>query len=118
MRPRRASSSTHPPGGSDDATIVDWVRQPPNKRKGKDDQPNPRPAKRQTFWVEVPPRPKRVSSVSVKREPSSPDVAIETEGATLAVKRELDQEASNALSVIRSANVEVSHNPHPELREV
>ena len=86
----------------DDVIIVDSVRQSPGKRKGGSGQPSPRPKKRQTFWVEVPPRPKRVPSVPAKREPPSPKVVMNGEGASLVVKQEPDQEASNALSIIRN----------------
>ena len=102
-QPQREPSPAHLQDDDDDVIVVDWVRQSPGKRKGGSDQSSPRPKKRQTFWVEVPPRPKRAPSVSVKRESSSPEVGpIEAEGAGLAVKQEPDQEASTALSAIRN----------------
>jgi len=96
------------PGPTDDVVMVDFPLQPPGKRKDEGDHPSPRPAKRKTFWVEVPLR-QKVLSVSVKKEPSSPRVVAEAGGATLAVKQEPDREASNALSVIR--NVSLSFPP-------
>jgi len=84
--------------------MVDSVRRSPGKRKGEGDQPNPRPAKRPTCWVAVPPRRKRALSVSVKQEQSSPEAA-EVEDATVVPKQEPDQEASNALSIIRNVSL-------------
>ena len=87
--------------------MVDLARQSLGKRKGEGDEPSPRPAKQQTFWVQVPPRRK---VLSVKREASSPEVATEAEGATLALKQDSDQELANALAVTR--NVSYILNPN------
>jgi len=104
-----APNPTNRRDADDDVILVDPVRLSPSKRKGESDQPSPQPTKRQSFWVEVPPRRGRVLSGSGNREPSSPEIAIKVEGATLTVKREPDQEASSALSVIR--NVSLSFHP-------
>lgn len=104
---QREPSLTQPQGDGD-VIMVDSARQPLGKRKGEGDRPSPRPTKRKTFWVEVPPR-QNVLSISVKREPSSFRVVAEAGGTTLALKQEPNQEASNALSVIR--NVSLGFSP-------
>jgi hypothetical protein len=85
--------------------MVDSPRQSPGKRKDGSSQPSP-PKKRQTFWVEVPPRPKRrkIPSAPVKLEPSSPDNTIQAIATTPAVKEEPDHEMTNALAVIKNVN--------------
>lgn len=102
MQPRREYSLQ----GDDEVIVMDSVRRSPGKRQGEDDQANPRPTKRQTVWVEVPPRRKKALSVSVKQEPSSPEVVVKIEGVTPTVKRERNdhREASSALSVIRNVS--------------
>ena len=114
-QPEPEPSLNHPQNDDDDVIIVDSVQRSPGKRKGEGDQSNPRPTKRQIFWVEVPPRRKRVPSVSVKWEPSSPEVAVKPEGAASTVKQEPNQEVSNALSVIR--NVSLSSVPSKDSME-
>jgi len=101
--PQREPSLAHPQSDDDDVIMVDSVQQTRGKRKNDGDQPNPRPAKRQSFWVEVPPRHKTLS-VSVKVEPSNPEVTIEAEGTTPTPKQEPDQELTDALAVIRNVS--------------
>ena len=76
-----------PRDGEDDVIKVDSVWQPPRKRKGEGDEPNPRPKKRQVFWVEVPPRRKRALLAPAKRELSSPEAVVVTESETLTVEQ-------------------------------
>ena len=101
---QREPSLTRLQDDDDDVVMVNPVRSSPGKRKGEDNQSNPRPAKRPTFWVAVPPRRKRALSASVKREQSSPEAAIEVEDATVVPKQEPDQELANALAVIRNVS--------------
>ena len=105
-QPQREPSLNHPQNDGDDVVMVDSIRQSPGKRKRESDQSDPRPEKRQTFWVEVPPRRKKVLSVSVKREQSSPEVVIEAEDATstLTPKQEPDQELANTLALIKNVS--------------
>ena len=111
-QPQREPSPTNPPNDDDDDVImVDFVQQSPVKRKDEGDQPSPRPAKRRSFWVEVPPRRK----ASVKRESSSPEVTTSAEGAVPVPKEEPDQEFSNALAVIRNVS-RILQAPIPEDR--
>lgn len=86
--------------------IMDWARRSPNKRKSEGDQPSPRAVKRQSFWVEIPPRPKKVAPVSVKSEPPAPD-DIQPITTAPVVKEEPDEELANALAAIR----DVGHIP-------
>jgi hypothetical protein len=96
--------------GDDDAIIItdseeDYphTQEPvPSKRKVRDDPKSLRPTKRQTVWVEVPPRSKRVALVSTKQGPPRTDQAIDTKASAPPVKRELEQEESDALSTIRN----------------
>ena len=101
MPPQQEPSQIHP--DEDDVIMVDPPQQSPDKRKAGRDQPSPRPTKRQTFWVEVPPHPKRkmVPSAPVKQEPSTPEDTIMPATAS-GVKEEPDQEMANALAVIRN----------------
>jgi len=84
--------------------MVDPPQQLPDKRK-RENQPSPRPTKRQTFWVEIPSRPKRkgILSTPVKHEPSTPEDAIVLDTVPR-VKEEPDQEMVNALAVIRNVS--------------
>jgi len=103
VQPQREPSSTYP--DDDDVIIVDPPQQSPGKRKAGRDQPSPPPTKRQSFWVEVPPHPKRkgVPSAPVKQEPSTPEDVAGL--ATIpGVKEEPDQEMANALAVIRKVS--------------
>ena len=72
-------------------------QQPQGKRKGGTDQSNPRPKKRQVFWVEVPPmrRPK----------PPSTNRIIRVEAAVPVIRQESDQEMANALAAIRNVSL-------------
>jgi hypothetical protein len=87
----------------DDAIIVDPVQHSANKRKGRSGQSSPRPAKRQTVWVEVPPRPKRVPSASVKLERPTQD-DIHSIATAPIVKEEPDEEFASALATIRNVS--------------
>jgi len=99
------SSGPSSPQGSDDGVIIVYsARKSLSKRKGENDQLSRRPSKRQKFWVEVPRR-KRALSVSVKQELSGVEVTAKAEGAAPVVKQEPDQEAHNALSIIRNVSV-------------
>jgi len=103
VQPQREPSPTYP--DDDDVIIVDPPRQSPSKRKAGRDQPSPRPTKRQSFWVEVPPYPKRkgVPAAPAKQELSTPeDVAVPATAP--GVKEEPDQEMTNALAVIRKVS--------------
>jgi len=108
VQPQQEPSPPHSQNGDDDddddVIIVDPPQQPSGKRKVGDDQPSPRPPKRQPFWVEVPPRSKRkrVSSAPVKTEESTPEVAIQVTLTAPAVKEEPDQEVANALAAVRN----------------
>ena len=104
MQPQRKPSPISVQDDDDDVIIADPLRHSPGKRKGGSDQPSPWPKKRQMFWVEVPPRSKRVPSISVKLEPLSPDDTIQVIATTPAVKEEPDQEIANALAVITNVS--------------
>lgn len=112
MQPQQEPSPPHSQNDDDDddVIIVDPPQQQSGKRKFGDDQPSPRPPKRQPFWVEVPPRSKkkRVSSVLVKTEESTPEVAIQVTLTAPAVKEEPDQEVANALAVVRNVRLNLS----------
>ena len=106
MQPQQQPSPPHSQSDDDDMIIVDSPQQPLGKHKVGDGQPNPRPLKRQSFWVEVPHRPKkkRVSSAPMKTEESTSGVAIQVTDTVPAVKEEFDQEMVNMLAVIRSVS--------------
>lgn len=111
MQPQQEPSPPHSQNDDDDddVIIVDPPQQQSGKRKFGDDQPSPRPPKRQPFWVEVPPRSKkRVSSAPVKTEESTPEVAIQVTLTAPAVKEESDQEVANALAVVRNVCLNLS----------
>ena len=110
MQLQQEPSPAHPQDDDDDMIMVDSVPQSPGKRKGEGDGSSPRPAKRQSFWVQVPPRPKRTLPDSVKSELQSPDDTIQAPAP--AVKEDPDQEMSAALAVIRN----VSHIVYFPLR--
>ena len=100
--------------------VVDSPQRQSGKHKVGHDQPSLRPPKRQAFWVEVPPRPKkkkRVSSVPVKAEELAPEGAIRvTVSTTPVVKKEPDQEMADALAVI--SNVSWSPDSFLEYHEM
>lgn len=107
--PRREVRKPYAQGGDDMIIITDseedypHTQEPaPSKRKVKDDPKSLRPTKRQTVWVEVPPRLKRVAFVSTKQGPPRTDQAINVEASASFVKQELEQEESDALSAIRN----------------
>jgi len=106
VQPQQQPSPPRSQSDDDDVIIVDLPQQPLGKRKVGDGQPNPRPPKRQSFWVEVPHRPKKkkVLSAPMKGEESTPEVAIQVADTVPAVKEEFDQEMANALAVIRSVS--------------
>ena len=110
LRPKTSPADLQ--GSDDDVVVVDSIRRSSRKRKSESVQSSPRPRKRQTVWVEVPPRRIRALSLAVKREPLSPEAAIEGESSTLTLKQEPDREASNALSALR--NVSPSFPPPPQ----
>ena len=108
-------SIAQPQNDDDDVIIVDPPRCSPGKRKVEEGQQNPRPRKRQIFWVEVPPHPKRKPlPASVKVEESTPEVTMQATGTIPVVKEEPDQEMNDALAVLRnvgqSFNFDLSQN--------
>ena len=102
LRPQPGPTPANRQDSDDDDIGGDSARYSPRKRRSERDQSNPRPEKRRNFWVEVPPRRKRALSLSVKREP---EAAVGVESTAIVVKRELDQEEFNALSIIRNVSI-------------
>lgn len=96
-----------PQSDDDDVIIVGPPRHSLGKRKVGDGQQNPRPPKRQTFWVEVPPHPKRLKTklTSVKVEESTPGPSTwQVTGTIPVVKEEPDLEMGGVLAVIGNAS--------------
>ena len=92
----------------DDVIMVDPPQQSLGKRKWEDsgDQPSPRPTKRQTLSVDVPPHLEDdwILSALGEHEPSTPEDIIMASTPDSGVEEEPDQEVVNALAVIRNVS--------------
>lgn len=105
-------STAQPQSDDDDVIIVDPPRPSPGKRKIGENQQNPRPPKRQMFWVEVPPHPKRKPKVTSARvEESASGSSMQATGTAPLVKEDPDQEMKEMLAAIKNASQSFDFDP-------